>query len=157
MEQVLQQWRLDYEINDCAFESLIAILSAYGFSLESFSSSSVAFNMLSPSFLSNINDGVLGQNGATSIAPLTSQLVPFPASVDNEFASYVSSVHNAGAGSSSNAIVSELVEDPVWNPKVAQKNSHPIACVRCWAQKKKDSWRMAKKDTIDTQKTMRTV
>ena len=86
MEQALQQWRLAHNVEDGAFESLIAIISAHCSTQES----SVAFNTLSPSFLGNINDGVPEQYGATSTALITSQLwqphtdsMPFPAPKDN--------------------------------------------------------------------------
>lgn len=142
MEQALQQWRLAYGIEDGAFESLIAVISAHGSSQENFSAGSFAPNMLFPSFLSNVNDGVSGQMKATSNAP-TSQLwqfqagsTLFPTSEVNSFASYVSP-HSAGAAPPSNAIVSEPIEDSAWSPMTAQQKNHPITCIKCWAEKKK--------------------
>ncbi len=142
MEQALQQWRLVHGVEDGAFESLIAVISAHGSSQENFSAGSFAPNMLSPSFLSNVNDGISGQNEATSNAPTTSQFwqfqaesILFPASEVNSSTSYVSPTHSAGAAP--NAIVSEPVEDSAWSPVTAQKKNHPITCIKCWAEKKK--------------------
>jgi len=72
MEQALQQWRLVHGVEDGAFKSLIAVISAHGSSQENFSAGSFAPNMLSPNFLSNVNDGISGQNETTSNAPTTS-------------------------------------------------------------------------------------
>ncbi len=55
----------------------------------------------------------------------------------NSFTSYVSPAHSAGAAPPSNAIVSEPVEDSAWSPITAQKKNHPIAYIKCWAEKKK--------------------
>jgi len=144
MEQALQQWRLVHGVEDGAFESLIAVISAHGSSQENFSAGSFAPNMLSPNFLSNVNDGISGQNETTSNAPTTSQLwqfqaesILFPASEVSSSTSYVSPTHSAGAAPPSNAIVSEPVEDSAWSPITAQQKNHPIACVKCWAEKKK--------------------
>lgn len=60
MEHALQKWRLAYNVEDGAFESLKAFISAYGSSQEHFSVDSFAPNLLSPNFLSNVNDGVSG-------------------------------------------------------------------------------------------------
>lgn len=60
MEQALQQWRLAHGVEDSALESLIAVISAHGFNQENLSPGSFAPNILSPSFLSNVNDGVSG-------------------------------------------------------------------------------------------------
>lgn len=139
MEQLLQQWRFIYGIDDNAFESLIAILSAHDSSLESFSFSSrnVAPNMLTLSFFSDVNGSVPEQNEATSNAPVTSQLwepqmdsIPFPASEDFL-------VPNAGVAPPSNVIVPEPVEDSAWSPIAAQKENRRIACIKCWVEKKK--------------------
>lgn len=144
MEQALQQWRLAYGIEESAFESLIAVISTHGPSQENFGAGSFAPHMLSPGFLSNANDGVLGQNEATSYAPTMSQLwqsyaapMLFPVSEVNSSTSYICPTHSAGAARPSNAIVSEPVEDSAWSPITAQKKNHPIACVKCWAEKKK--------------------
>jgi len=138
MEQALQQWRLAYGVEDDAFESLIAIISAHGSSQENLSAGSFAPNMLSPSFLSNVNDGVSRQNKATSqLWQSHAESMLLPASEVNSFTSYVSPAHSAGAPPSSNAIVSEPVEDSAWSPITAQKKNLPIACVKCWAKKKK--------------------
>jgi len=141
MEQALQQWRLAHGIEDGVFESLIAVISAHGSSQENLSAGSFALNTLSSSFLSNVNDGVLGQN---LDAPTTSQL--WQSNVEsmlllalevNPFTSYVSPAHSAGVALSSNSIVLEPVEDSAWSPIIAQKKNHSIACVKCWAKKKK--------------------
>lgn len=144
MEQALQQWRFAYGIEDEAFESLIAVISTHGFNQEIFSADSFAPPVLSPSFLSNIDDGVSEQNKATSNAPTMSQFWPsyaesmlFPTSEANSSTTYVSPTHSAGAAPLSNAIVSEPVEDSAWNPIIAQKKNYPITCVKCWAEKKK--------------------
>ena len=140
MEQALQQWRLARRVEDGGFESVI---SAYSSSQEHFNAGNFAPNMLSPSFLSNVNDGVSGHK-ATSNALTTSQLWPshaesmlFSVSEVGPSTSYVSPAHSAGAAPPLNAIVSEPVEDPAWSPVTAQKKNHPITCIKCWAEKKK--------------------
>lgn len=138
MKQTLQQWRLVYDVEDDAFESLIVVISAHGSSQENLSADSFAPNMLSPSFLSNVNDGVSGQNKATS--QLWQSYVEFMlllTSKVNSFTSYVSSAHSAEASPSSNAIVLKPVENSAWSSIIAQKKNLSIACVKCWAKKKK--------------------
>lgn len=134
MEQALQQWQLAYGIEDGAFKSLKALISAYGSSQRNFNLGNFAPNLLSPSF----------QNRATSNAPTTSQFwqpyaesILFSESEVNSFTSYLSPTHSAGAAPPSNIIGSESVEDSAWSPRNAQKNNRPIACVKCWAEKKK--------------------
>ncbi|KAL9613099.1 MAG: hypothetical protein Q9167_002356 [Letrouitia subvulpina] len=124
MELALQQWQLTHGIDDNAFQSLKAILT--------------------PSFLSNVSDGVEGQDGITSIAPISSHFwgpqadyIPLLASEYNQYTSGVSSVYNAGAAPPSNVIVSEPVENSAWVPLAAQKKNQPIACIKCWVEKKK--------------------
>ena len=144
MDQALQQWRLAHGIEDGAFESLISIISTHGSSQENFSAGSFAPHVLPPSFLSNVYSGVSGQNRATPDAPTTSELwqshaesMLLPASEVNSSPSYVPPIHSAGAALPLNATFSESIEDSAWNSMTAQKKNHPIACIKCWAEKKK--------------------
>lgn len=84
MEQALQQWRLVHGVEDDAYESLIAIVSAHTFGQENFSAGAFP-PVLSPNLLiSHVDDGDQAQSlrrcGAgycvVGHPPVRGQLVP---------------------------------------------------------------------------------
>ena len=118
MNQSLQQWRLAHDIEDAAFESLKAVIHQHEPSPENFSAGSLT--VTEP-----------WRSQATSMLIPTSEVCPSTGSVPP--------IHSAGAAPST-AIISEHVEDSVWCPVIAQQKDHPIACVKCWAEKKVYLW-----------------
>ncbi len=127
MEQAIQGWRLTFGIDEVAFQSLIDILSLYGF----YQGSGSVFPTISHSFAHSANDVAYPPEVVSSYPSTAWQTVP------NALIQAGSVLRTQDTGATpAYDIVSEPGRSLPASGTVQRKAKVGKACTKCWAQKK---------------------